>query len=46
MVLVIVRDAHCVVLLFLVKALEKSGYIYSECLRGLLRLCSLESVEL
>lgn len=43
MVLMIVRDTHCVVLLFLAIVLEKSGYIYSECLGGLVRLCSLEN---
>lgn len=43
MVPMIVRDTHCVVLFFLVIVLDKSGYIYSECLGGLVRLCSLEN---
>lgn len=46
MVLVTVRDTHCVVLLFLVVVLEKSGYVYSECLGGLVRLCSLENAAI
>lgn len=33
------------VLLFLEKVLEKSGYVYSECLEGLVRLCSLENAR-
>lgn len=41
MVSVIMRDTHCVVLLFLVIVLEKSGYVYSECLGGPVWLCSL-----
>lgn len=43
MVPMIVRDTHCVVLLFLVIVLGKSGYVYSECLGVLVRLCSLEN---
>lgn len=43
MVSVIGRGTHCVVLLFLVIVLEKSGYVYSECLGGLVWLCSLEN---
>lgn len=35
MLLVIARDTNCVVLLFLVIVLEESGYVYSECLGGL-----------
>lgn len=46
MVSVIMRDTHCVVLLFLVIVLEKSGYVYSECLGGLVRLCSLANAEI
>lgn len=46
MVLVTVRDTHCVVLLFLAVVLEKSGYVYSECLEGLVRLCSLENAAI
>lgn len=39
----IVRDTRWVVLLFLIIVLENPGYVYSECLGGLVRLCSLES---
>lgn len=37
------RYSPCVVLLFLAMVLEKSGYVYSECLGLLVRLCSLEN---